>query len=121
MSRWRVHLLTAVESLLALLALLPVVTSTGRGSDVMGPLAIHLLGGMAVELVTLFVVPVLYCAMKERELARSSARAWATLRKGCLDCISCLNVPKKDSATALSQQLPRRLMLATVWCSSSSA
>ena len=50
------------------LALLPVITSTGRGSDIMVPLAIPLVGGMAVELVTLFVVPVLYCAMKEREL-----------------------------------------------------
>ena len=55
------------------LALLPVITSTGRGSDVMVPLAIPLVGGMAVELVTLFVVPVLYCAMKERDLKRMDA------------------------------------------------
>ena len=48
-----------------LLALLPVVTSTGRGADVMMPMAIPSIGGMAVELVTLFVVPVLYCAREE--------------------------------------------------------
>ncbi|MEO1271767.1 MAG: efflux RND transporter permease subunit, partial [Myxococcota bacterium] len=48
-----------------LLALLPVVTSQGRGADVMVPMAIPSLGGMAIELVTLFVVPVLYCASEE--------------------------------------------------------
>ena len=48
-----------------LLALLPVVTSTGRGSDVMVPMAIPSIGGMAFELLTLFVVPVLYCAREE--------------------------------------------------------
>ena len=48
-----------------LLALLPVITSTGRGSDVMIPMAIPSIGGMAVELITLFVVPVLYCSREE--------------------------------------------------------
>ena len=44
------------------LALLPVLTSSGRGADVMIPMAIPAFGGMAFELITLFVVPVLYCA-----------------------------------------------------------
>ncbi len=48
-----------------LLALLPVLTSTGRGADIMVPMAIPSFGGMAIEVVTLFVVPVLYCAIKE--------------------------------------------------------
>jgi Cu(I)/Ag(I) efflux system membrane protein CusA/SilA len=43
-----------------LLALLPVITSTGRGSDIMVPMAIPIVGGMAIELVTLFVVPALW-------------------------------------------------------------
>ena len=51
-----------------LLALLPVLTSTGRGSDVMIPMAIPCVGGMAVELMTLFVVPMLYCAREETRL-----------------------------------------------------
>ncbi|MEO0326021.1 MAG: efflux RND transporter permease subunit [Myxococcota bacterium] len=51
-----------------LLALLPVVTSTGRGSDVMVPLALPMLGGMGVALLTLFVVPVLTCALEERRV-----------------------------------------------------
>jgi Cu(I)/Ag(I) efflux system membrane protein CusA/SilA len=49
-----------------LLALLPVLTSTGRGSDIMIPMAIPIFGGMAIELMTMFVVPVLYCWVAER-------------------------------------------------------
>lgn len=48
-----------------LLALLPVLTSTGKGSDIMGPMAVPIFGGMAIELLTMFVVPVLYCAYQE--------------------------------------------------------
>ncbi|GAA4298562.1 efflux RND transporter permease subunit [Aestuariibaculum suncheonense] len=43
-----------------ILALLPVLTSTGRGSDIMIPMAIPSFGGMLIALITLFVVPVLY-------------------------------------------------------------
>lgn len=48
-----------------LLALLPVLTSTGRGADIMGPMAVPIFGGMLVELLTMFVVPVLFCTAKE--------------------------------------------------------
>jgi Cu(I)/Ag(I) efflux system membrane protein CusA/SilA len=48
-----------------LLALLPVLTSTGRGADIMGPMAVPIFGGMMVELLTMFVVPVLFCTMQE--------------------------------------------------------
>ncbi len=47
------------------LALIPVLTSTGRGADVMVPMAIPVFGGMVLEFITLFVVPVLYTALKE--------------------------------------------------------
>jgi Cu(I)/Ag(I) efflux system membrane protein CusA/SilA len=53
------------------LALLPVMTSTGRGSDIMVPMAIPTFGGMTVVLITIFVVPTLYCALAERRLKRS--------------------------------------------------
>lgn len=57
-----------------MLALLPVLTSTGRGSDIMAPMAVPIFGGMAIELMTMFVVPVLFCLSKEilskRQLAR---------------------------------------------------
>ncbi len=48
-----------------ILALLPVLTSRGRGSDIMIPMAIPSFGGMLVALITLFVVPVLYSWRKE--------------------------------------------------------
>lgn len=48
-----------------LLALLPVLTSSGRGSDIMIPMAIPAFGGMTIALITLFVVPVLYSAREE--------------------------------------------------------
>lgn len=51
-----------------LLALLPVLTSTGRGSDIMIPMAIPTFGGMAVALITLFIVPVLCSWNEERKI-----------------------------------------------------
>ena len=57
-----------MTSATTILALLPVLTSTGRGSDIMIPMAIPSFGGMGVSLITVFVVPVLYCAIKERQL-----------------------------------------------------
>lgn len=50
------------------LALLPVLTATGRGSDIMIPMAIPAFGGMLVALITLFVVPVLYAWREEVRL-----------------------------------------------------
>lgn len=58
-----------------ILALLPVITSRGRGSDVMVPMAIPLLGGMLIELITLFVVPVLYSLLAELRLKREGSGA----------------------------------------------
>ncbi|RIV36265.1 efflux RND transporter permease subunit [Flagellimonas lutimaris] len=51
-----------------ILALLPVLTSTGRGSDIMIPMAIPSFGGMLIALITLFVVPVLYSWKSELQL-----------------------------------------------------
>ncbi len=51
-----------------ILALLPILTSTGRGSDIMIPMAIPSFGGMLIALITLFVVPVLYCWKQEIQL-----------------------------------------------------
>ncbi len=51
-----------------ILALLPVLTSTGRGADVMVPMAIPSFGGMCLQLLTMFTVPVLYCMWKEVQL-----------------------------------------------------
>jgi len=60
-----------MTSATTILALLPVLTSYGRGADVMGPMAIPLLGGMIIELTTIFQAPILYCFLKERALKKS--------------------------------------------------
>jgi len=62
MRRIRPCLMTTATTVLALL---PVLTSQGRGSDVMVPMAIPSFGGMCIELITLFVVPVTYCLVQE--------------------------------------------------------
>jgi Cu(I)/Ag(I) efflux system membrane protein CusA/SilA len=48
-----------------ILALLPVLASTGRGSDIMLPMAIPSFGGMTLQMITMFTVPVLYSLWKE--------------------------------------------------------
>lgn len=62
MRRIRPCLMTTATTILALL---PVLTSNGRGSDVMIPMAIPSFGGMTIALMTLFLVPVLYCMREE--------------------------------------------------------
>ncbi|MFC1606831.1 efflux RND transporter permease subunit, partial [Candidatus Latescibacterota bacterium] len=52
-----------------ILALIPVLTSTGRGSDILVPMAIPSFGGMLIEVIILIVVPVVYAMMKEFKLS----------------------------------------------------
>ncbi|MDT8428809.1 MAG: efflux RND transporter permease subunit [Pseudomonadales bacterium] len=54
-----------MTSATTILALLTVLTSTGRGADIVLPMAIPSFGGMVFALLTLLVVPVLYCGMQE--------------------------------------------------------
>ena len=66
-----------MTSATTILALLPVLTSTGRGADIMVPMAIPTVGGMAVASVTWFVVPILYCWGEETKFRLSSkGRGW---------------------------------------------
>ncbi|HLC17072.1 MAG TPA: efflux RND transporter permease subunit, partial [Thermodesulfovibrionia bacterium] len=51
-----------------ILSLIPVLTSTGRGSEIMLPMAIPSFGGMVIETISMLIVPVLYCAIKEFQL-----------------------------------------------------
>ena len=62
-----------VTSATTLLALLPVLSATGRGADVMVPMAIPCFGGMSVALLTLFLVPTLFCARAEWEQRRAAS------------------------------------------------
>lgn len=53
------------------LALMPILTARGKGGDVMLPMALPSVGGMAAILLTLFTVPVLYSWVEERRLQRA--------------------------------------------------
>ncbi|MCG2460985.1 efflux RND transporter permease subunit [Flavobacteriaceae bacterium F89] len=57
-----------------ILALLPVLTSTGKGSDIMIPMAIPIFGGMLIDTTSYFLVPVLYSWRKERLAKRIANR-----------------------------------------------
>jgi Cu(I)/Ag(I) efflux system membrane protein CusA/SilA len=57
----------AMTTATALIALLPVLTSTGKGSDIMIPMAIPTFGGMLIQSMTMFVVPVLQCWWRENK------------------------------------------------------
>ena len=54
-----------MTSATTILALLPVLSSTGRGADVMVPMAIPTFGGMILAVFAVYVVPVLYCFIEE--------------------------------------------------------
>ena len=70
-----------MTSATTILALLPILTSTGRGSDIMVPMAIPSFGGMLVVLVSVFVVPVLYSCIKEWQLKLAGGHTGAGVRE----------------------------------------
>jgi Cu(I)/Ag(I) efflux system membrane protein CusA/SilA len=61
-----------MTSATTIIALLPVLTSTGRGADIMIPMAIPAFGGMILASITYFIVPVLYCWREERKLKKEA-------------------------------------------------
>ncbi len=54
-----------------IIALFPVLTSTGKGSDIMVPMAIPIVGGMIIQIMTIFVVPVLQAFWRETVVKRN--------------------------------------------------
>jgi Cu(I)/Ag(I) efflux system membrane protein CusA/SilA len=54
----------------AIIALIPVLTSTGKGADIMVPMAIPSFGGMLLQVMTMFVVPVLYSMWQEGKVRK---------------------------------------------------
>ncbi len=76
-----------------ILALMPVMTSTGRGSDIMVPMALPSFGGMTIEIITLFMTPVVYCWMKEMKF-RMNPPEGAELPRGLFDRIRLPRVPR---------------------------
>lgn len=58
--------------------LLPLFLTYGRGSDVMQPMAIPSVGGMAVQIITFLTAPCLYAMVRERQLLRQLHESNAT-------------------------------------------
>ncbi len=61
----------AMTTATTIIALLPILTSTGKGSDIMVPMAIPTFGGMLLQTMTMFIVPVLYSIWKERSARKN--------------------------------------------------
>ena len=62
-----------MTSATTIIALMPVLTSTGRGADIMIPMAIPAFGGMIVASITYFIVPVLYSMREESRLKKQQS------------------------------------------------
>jgi Cu(I)/Ag(I) efflux system membrane protein CusA/SilA len=74
LKRIRPCLMTAATTIIGLM---PIFWATGRGSDVMKPMAIPSVGGMSVSLITLFIVPCMFSAVEEWKWKRQQRRAAA--------------------------------------------
>ncbi|WP_029037799.1 efflux RND transporter permease subunit [Salinimicrobium xinjiangense] len=57
-----------------IIALYPVLTSTGKGADIMVPMAIPIVGGMVIQIMTIFVVPVLQAIWRETVVTREAKK-----------------------------------------------
>lgn len=64
-----------MTSATTILALLPVLTSSGRGADIMIPMAIPSFGGMVVSILDILIIPVLFCSMQEAKARKAAKRA----------------------------------------------
>ena len=63
----------------AVIALLPVLSSTGKGADIMVPMAIPAFGGMIIQVMTVFVVPLFQAMWREGEVIRKNKAAAQTI------------------------------------------
>jgi len=59
-----------MTTLTSIIGVMPILWATGRGSDVMQPMALPIFGGMLVDVISLFMVPVMMSWWLERKLAR---------------------------------------------------
>jgi len=66
----------------AVIALLPVLSSTGKGSDIMIPMAIPMFGGMVIQVMTVFVVPMFQSMWREGAVRNEQKRLAALTANG---------------------------------------
>jgi Cu(I)/Ag(I) efflux system membrane protein CusA/SilA len=62
----------------AVIALLPVLTSTGKGADIMVPMAIPTFGGMIIQVMTIYVVPIFQAMWRESAVKKHAKVAIQT-------------------------------------------
>lgn len=65
--RIRPAVMTTVTTIIALI---PVILASGRGSELSRPMALPVFGGMLIEFMTMLIVPVVYCWWLEKKLER---------------------------------------------------
>ena len=58
----------------AVIALLPVLTSTGKGADIMVPMAIPTFGGMVIQVMTIYVVPLFQAMWREGAVIKEKSK-----------------------------------------------
>jgi Cu(I)/Ag(I) efflux system membrane protein CusA/SilA len=69
----------------AVIALLPVLSSTGKGADIMVPMAIPVFGGMIIQVMTIFVVPLFQAMWRENAVKHSDKKAVQTINNNFED------------------------------------
>jgi Cu(I)/Ag(I) efflux system membrane protein CusA/SilA len=67
-----------ITTAVAIIALLPVLTSTGKGADIMIPMAIPMFGGMIIQIMTVFVVPIFQSMWRENVVQRENKKTLNT-------------------------------------------
>ena len=69
----------------AVIALLPVLSSTGKGADIMVPMAIPMFGGMVIQVMTVFVVPLFQAMWREGAVTHKNKIAIQTISNQLAD------------------------------------
>jgi Cu(I)/Ag(I) efflux system membrane protein CusA/SilA len=59
----------------AVIALLPVLSSSGKGADIMVPMAIPTFGGMIIQVMTVYVVPLFQSMWRESAVSNANRKA----------------------------------------------
>jgi len=59
----------------AVIALLPVLSSSGKGADIMVPMAIPTFGGMIIQVMTVYVVPLFQSMWRESAVKNANRKA----------------------------------------------
>ncbi len=90
-----------------ILALLPVLSSTGRGADIMLPMALPSFGGMLFQTMTMFTVPVLYSWWQEARLKRKSGKDLMSIIRKVLPLLTLIALPAFLQAQPLDSLVAR--------------